>query len=503
MHLCKKIGKTLAVFFLIPAVTCLCSCRSALMGPFTLCNPLSSVDHVQLTQFKAATSVIDTRVKPCTAMTGKQQLALADCKALALANCPDLRVTCLEEISKGYAARSFAKRMFPHLVVASELGQNEAPRWYYGEPNLFGTPQTVASGAYDLLRGRDLRRYSAEVSWSPNDAAQAYFLYDSSRKEELMTHYDKVRKAQELLGLVEAAYYRLLSLQESLPNAVKVASMRASTLDKMKDLYGKHLIALEQLNDAQQRLTRARLALTHMQGEAERQRNLLASKMGVSPNYTVDGGFRLVGVLTRPTLPPEMNHLAVWDMERTGLKNRPETYKSVLTYLKSVNDVKRTVLKYLPHVTGFCRYTRIEDKSMYDKDWKEVGFNVRADLLDLWANLDETRAAKLKSDGTDKTFDSVASQVISQVRFSALRYFDSQALVASATESLSSAREFLQMAIRKEGAGDLNKLAVEEARANVLEKTIEMARSLGEANATLVELQSTMATNYNEPPPFR
>jgi outer membrane protein TolC len=198
-----------------------------------------------------------------------------------------------------------------------------------------------------------------------------------------------------------------------------------------------------------------------------------------------------------------MNHLAVWDMERTGLKNRPETYKSVLSYLKSVNDVKRTVLKYLPHVTGFCRYTRIEDRSIYDKDWKEVGFNVRADLLDLWANRDETCAARLKSDGTDKTFDSVASQVISQVRFSALRYFDAQAMVASATESLDSVREFLQMAIRKEGAGDLNKLAVEEARANVLEKTIEMSRSLGEANATLVELQSNMATNYNEPPPFR
>ncbi len=198
-----------------------------------------------------------------------------------------------------------------------------------------------------------------------------------------------------------------------------------------------------------------------------------------------------------------MNHLAVWDMERTGLKNRPETYKSVLNYLKSVNDVKRTVLKYLPHVTGFCRYTRIEDKSMYEKDQKEYGFNVRADLLDLWATMDEACAAKLKSDGTDKAFDSAASQVISQVRFSALRYFDAQAMVASATESLNTVREFLQMAIRKEGAGDLNKLAVEEARANVLEKTIEMSRSLGEANATLVELQSNMATNYNEPVPFR
>jgi outer membrane protein TolC len=503
MHPCKKIGRAAALSVMFFSITCLCSCQSALLAPFTPCNPFASVDHVQLTNFKAASSVIDTRVKPATAMTGKQQISLNDCKALAMANCPDLRVACLEEMSKGYAARSFAKRMFPHMVLASELGQTEAPRWYYGEPNLWGSPSTIASGAYDLLRAKDLRRYSAEVSWSPNDAAQAFFLYDTTRKEVLMTHYDKVRKAQELIGMIEGAYYRLLSLQESIPNASKVASMRSSALEKMKDLYDKRLINLEQLNDAQLRLTRARLTLTHMQSEAERQRNLLASKMGVSPNYTVDGGFRLVGLLTKPTLPPEMNHLAVWDMERTGLKNRPETYKSVLTYLKSVNDVKRTVLKYLPHVTGFCRYSRIEDKYMYEKDWKEVGFNVKADLLDLWANLDESSAAKLKSDETDKSFDGVASQVISQVRFSALRYFDAQAMVASSTESLSSAREFLQMAVRKEGAGDLNKLAVEDARANVLEKTIEVSRSLGEANATLAELYSNMATNYNEPLPCK
>ncbi len=130
MHLCKKIGKTLALFILFPAIACLCSCRSAFLTPFTICNPFASVDHVQLTHFKAASSVINTRVKPATAVTGKQQLTLNDCKALAISNCPDLKVTCLEELSKGYAAKSFAKRMFPHLVLVSELGETEAPRWY-------------------------------------------------------------------------------------------------------------------------------------------------------------------------------------------------------------------------------------------------------------------------------------------------------------------------------------------------------------------------------------
>jgi outer membrane protein TolC len=73
--------------------------------------------------------------------------------------------------------------------------------------------------------------------------------------------------------------------------------------------------------------------------------------------------------------------------------------------------------------------------------------------------------------------------------------------VGSASESLLNARQFLQMAVRKEGAGDLNRLAVEEARANMLEKKIEESRSLGEANAALAELYAAMATNYQEPLP--
>jgi outer membrane protein TolC len=501
MHLSRKFLKILAFLLVLSALVSLCSCKPAFLGPFSRCNPFESVDHIQLTQEKAGTSVVDTRVKPATAVTGNRQLTVNDCKALAIANCPELQVDNLELLSKGYAAKSFRKRMLPHLVLSSELGQTEAPRWYYGEPNLWGSTSTIASGAYDLLRGKELRRYTAEVSWSPNDATQAYFLYDNTRKDQLITHYDKVRKTQQLLSIVEAAFFRLLSLQESIPNAAKVASLRLSMRDRMKELYDKRLIGLEQLTDAQNKLTRAQLTLTRMQSESERQRSLLAAKMGVSPNYTVDGGFCLEGVLTQPTLRQDMSHLAVWDMERTGLKQRPETYKSVLTYLKSVNDMKRTAMKYLPHVTGFCRYSRIEDRTRYDKDWKEVGVNVRADLLDLWANLDEARGAKLKSAGLDKSFDSVASQVISEVRFAALKYFDAQAMIASASESLSNAREFLQMAVRREGAGDLNRLAVEEARANLLDKTIEMSRALGEANATLTELHATMATNHQEPLP--
>lgn len=501
MHLVLKIRKTLAYLIVLAALGCLCSCKSAYLSPFTICNPFASVDHVQVTQQKASSSVVDTRVKPATAMTGKRELTVDDCKALAMANCPELQVDCLDGLAKEFAARSFKKRLLPHVVFTAELGQTQAPRWYYGEPHLWGSTSTIATGAYDLLRGKDLRRYTAEVNWSPNDAAQAFFLYDNTRKDQYITHYDKVRKAQQLASIVEAAFFRLLSLQESIPNAAKVASMRLSMRDKMKDLYDKRLIGLEQLTDAQNKLTRAQLTLMRMQSDSERQRSLLAAKMGISPNYTVDGGFCLKGVLKAPTLPPDMSHLAVWDMERTGLTNRPETYKSVLTYLKSVNDVKRQIIKYLPHVTGFCRYSRIEDKTRYDKDWKEVGVNVRADLLDLWANLDEARAARLRSAGLDKSFDSVASQVIADVRFAALKYFDSQAIVGSASESLLNARQFLQMAVRKEGAGDLNRLAVEEARANMLEKKIEESRSLGEANAALAELYAAMATNYQEPLP--
>jgi outer membrane protein TolC len=497
----NRISQALLLVVLVPVLGSLCSCRSAFLSPFTIPNPFASVDHVQLTQYKASCSVIDTRVKPATAVTGKQVLTLDDCRAMALAHNPDIQIATMEELSKASAAKGFQKKLLPHMVLSTDMGSTEAPRWHYGQPSVWNGTAGTSTGAFELLRGKDLRRYTAELNWSPNEAAQSFFLSRNACNDAKAAHYERVRRAQELIGCVDAAYYRLLGCQESASTALNLVSIRTDMFQKMKDLYEKRLVSLETLNDAHQKMVRARLTLTRMKTETERQRNTLASKVGCSPNYTVDGGFRLAGTLASPKIPAEMGHLAVWDMERTGLHNRPESYRAVLHYLKSANDATRTMLRYIPHITAFFRSTRVEDRLIYDKQWQEVGINAKADLLDLWANVDEVRSARLKRDANEKAFDLVATQVVAQVRDAAFRYFEADALVKTSAESLESARDFLQMALSRETAGDLNKLSVEEARANLLDRTIDANRALAEANACMAELQSCMAVNYNEPFP--
>jgi outer membrane protein TolC len=497
----NRINRALILFGFLPALGCLCSCQCSYLAPFTIGNPLASVDHVKLTQYKASCSVINTRVKPATVVTGKQALTLDDCRSMALAHNPDMKIATMEELSRVSAARGLRKRLMPHLILSTELGSTEAPRWFYGQPSVWNGTAGTSSGAFELLRGKDLRRYAAEANWSPNEAAQVYLLRDNACKDAMVAHYDRVKRAQELIGCVDAAYFRLLGCQESASAAMKAVSVRSDVFQKVKDLYQKRLIGLEALNDAHQKMVRARLTLTRVKTETERQRNTLGTKAGCSPNYTVDGGFRLAGTLGSPKIPAEMGHLAVWDMERTGLQNRPESYRAVLHYLKSANDVKRTLLRYIPQITGFFRFTRIEDRLVYDKHWNEIGINAKADLLDIWSNVDEVRAARFKCDANEMAFDLVSSQVVAQVRDAAFRYFEADAVVKTSVESLESAKDFLQMALSRETAGDMNKLGVDEARANVLERTIDANRALAEANACMAELQACMAVNYNEPFP--
>ena len=94
-----------------------------------------------------------------------------------------------------------------------------------------------------------------------------------------------------------------------------------------------------------------------LRNELEKQRNILASAMGLSPDYCVDGGFYVVGSLTRPVM-----NMALCDLEMQAMRSRPEAFESGLTHLNSTNDLKRAIIKYLPKATTFWRVTRDKDR---------------------------------------------------------------------------------------------------------------------------------------------
>ena len=529
----------LIILLLSLSFTSSCSFRSSLLGPFAGPGPsvapgstlirdwLAITDHRDVARRQVASDFAETRLRPATTVTGKKEMNLADCRALALANNMEIRAARLTEITHASTARGQFKRILPKIVYTGDYSYRDNPS--YGYSNILGLSEqspilnpwwpkssfgdhtadgssekwTQGGGVGSWSRGREqtTSRNAIEMSWSPTEAAQNYYLSRNTGNQKMGAHYQRVRKAQEIIGALDQAYFRLLALQEAIPQAMTLVSVSSGITRRHEALQRQGLVSSEQYYGSRDREVRARLALSQLQNDLGRQRNILARAMGISPDYSVDGGFSVVGKLERQPGNGAPTEADLWDMERLGVQYRPEIYQATLEYLTASNEVKRTIMRYCPEITGFWRYTKDDDKFSYNNDYKEIGVRARVDLLNWFGNISDVLAARFKRESGETAIGALVSITVSQVRDAALKYFDDRDRAISAAESLRNAEGTLETARRQESKGALTQVAVEQARSEVLSKRIELQKGIGEAYASLAQLDSVMATNYNEPQP--
>lgn len=471
-------------------------------------EPFGPDTHRELTVAKSSATLVNSRVIPVTAALGVRNLTLEDCRRLALSNNLDLQVARNAELTKSAIAYSNRTKMLPHFLFSGDLSNRDNIAYSFsqiwGRPFVM-PPATAKANADEAGNGvnkwsrsheQSTWRYSFETRWSPMDAALAYYVTKSSRNERLKAHYQKVRTAQKLIAVVDGAFFRLLSLQQSLPMAEDVASKRSEVASKMTEALRKGIAGIDEADKAKQNEIRARRFLSKIRNNIEKQRNILASAIGLSPDYCVDGGFFLVG-----DLPAVSTDLQLCDLEMRALQNRPEAFEAGLNHLNSINDVRRTIVKYFPRVSGFWRYTRDKDVFLMNKDWNETGATVYFDLLDWLANVDENRAARSERSKTEREMGSVALGITQQVRVAALQFLDTMDDLESAQAALTGTQEVFRVASNRAAKNDLDRLSLLDSNANLLQIQLEKVRSSGEANASLAELQGATGTNYNEPLP--
>ena len=118
------------------------------------------------------------------------------------------------------------------------------------------------------------------------------------------------------------------------------------------------------------------------------------------------------------------------------------------------------------------------------------------DLKDLMNNLYQTDAVNAQRSEAYHKQSAQALAIISEVRSKALRCFDSEADLQVMDASIKRAKKRLQVANGKESLGMLEKVAVQVARADLLELRIERLRALGRANARAAELACAVGMNY-------
>jgi outer membrane protein TolC len=434
--------------------------------------------------------------------TQRAYLTLEDCKRTALARNLDLQAARVEEWTKAAIRDSNKKRILPHLLFMSELSDRDNYGYAFSDvlgqeglnPNPGAAPAQTGVTSYSVSHERSTWRYTLEMNWSPTDAALAYYLTKSGQNDKQRAHHQRVRVGQKLVGTVESAFFRLLSAQQRFPIAKQLARMRSQVLEQTKILCDKRLKPVEEHHRANQNALRAARILLATEEELGRQQNLLTSAMSLPPASSSVKCVLVQGKLEKP-----IGEGSVLGMELTAIQNRPEAYEAGLNSRNSLNDVKRTMIKLFPKMTGFWRYTRDKDRFLYNKDWKDIGVRFYFDVTEWLANWDESKAAKSNSAKADLTGGAVLVGIAAQVRTAAISYSRSLKELEYAESALKSSREVVSSAKAKAANNDITKLALLEAQADMLEAELEKIRLLGEANALFAELGVATGVNYGEP----
>ncbi len=500
---------------LIGVVSLLASCNRSFLPSMgeMFRNPFESVDDVALTQSIVMANTEKHRLVPSTARVGKKELTLEECRRLALVNSLELQQGQLEILTQKAIEYSNRTKMLPKFLYNGEYSKRDAFSYGYSQfyPDYNGYTGAVPSTNHpaipdNKLPGNDLSRWSAgrdleinrsivEMRWGPTDTALAYYMTKTSRNDAKNKHYLRERTAQKLFGVVDSSFYRMLSLQKAVPMAQKLVSIRKEAASRNQKLFDQKLVSIEDYQKADQKLLKAERMLLNLLNETEQQRNTLASALYISPDASTDGGFCLKGEIK----PPCIDH--VGHLEMIAIQNRPEAYKAGLDHINSENDLKRTMVKYMPKATLFLRYTRDNDSHLLYNDWKEIGVQIYFDLMDFVVNYWENQASKLVNRKAYLEMGAVALAITSQVRASAMKYMNSLDQLKTADQSLGMSEKVLRIQRERAAHDSLQKLAILESEGDLLNEEIEKIRTQGEAMGLYAELESAMGTNFREPMP--
>jgi outer membrane protein TolC len=441
------------------------------------------------------------RARPLSAVShGKDVLTADDCVRIALENSLDVATAAWDEQVKQSLAGSTRVRMLPRIETYFEQSARDRPMWsrsdVMGAEGLWertGPQPGTGVTNFSTARERGQRQMNAQLKWSPMDACMARYLTQVRRNEAQQARYQRVRVAQQLVGTVTATFYRLLALTEALPKAKALEGNRQSIAKDLQSLDENAMVDKQELILARSLLTEATGVLSDMYVSIEKQKELLASAMNVSPCSS----YKLLGNLL--PVPPCVDSCK---LEADALVNRPEAYQADLTFLSSVSDQKRLITKLFPRVEGYLGYFRDENKFIDNRNWFDGGMRISWEVMDFASTLLEQGAAKEKVFKNDQERALVSMGILTQVKIKTLESIKAVEKFKKQSQLLADARETLRVVQDVEQARDRGatqktmRIARQRALCAVLQGEIDRLMALGEVHAAFAELAVAVGSNY-------
>ena len=482
-----RIG-TLVLVSLILSVACLVSCTP---------------NMVQIRQENASLVLTNYRNRPLPVVNqGRSDVTLHDCISIALQSSLDLQTAWWEEqIRKGTALAS-RLRMLPRVMGQYNLTQRDRPLfsrsdvldqeglWEFLGGPVPGTGVTNFSTA----RERFQRDYQIQLLWSPMDACMARYIADMRFNEAASARYQRIRVAQQLIGTVTSAYFRLLAAEQALAKARSLEKHRQEIARDLGELGRKALIENQEYLTAESQLAEARNQVAEIQANVGRQKEFLAIAMSVCPETIC----QVSGAL----LPLPEFCLDSCKLEAVALVNRPEAYQADLAHFNSVSDWKRLLVRHFPRAEGYIGYFRDENKFLLNNNWIDGGLRVTWDLMEFAATRMEHFAARDKMVKSDQERALISLGIVSQVKLKTLEAMKSLSKYRKDAELAENAKEALRIATdveqaKQRSAGQqLMRIARERALCVWLQSEVDKLADLGEFHASLAELDAAVGSNY-------
>lgn len=435
---------------------------------------------------QAYSRMLPTPVKGDNAKN-QSALTLEQCREMALANNLSLHIAKLEQINRRHLSFADWSRMLPHVILAAKFDQGDNIL-YSDLPGDSYWSEFYARSSWHLF---------LETRWSPTDVALAYYTARNAGNRILQSFYDRIRLSQKIIETVEASFFRLLTIQECLPLARELVSLRSDVTNRMERLLRERLAGPDDYEKALNEEMKAHLLVAELKVELERQANAMATQLcrarrlsGKSQSFVVTGS------LTRP----EVGEIPE-DPEITALKNRPEIVALGLKQQESHNEFRKSILKNFPRVSLFWRYLKDPYHDHRHPDGQQAGLLLYVDLVESLAQFKDAQVAYNQRFKSEFELSAITLAVTSQAGFAAKKYQMATERAALHAKAAAAAERALKAAQQRAQGRNLSDIAENKARADLTAQNIELVKALGEANVCLAELKSALGTNYSAPLP--
>jgi outer membrane protein TolC len=466
----------------------------------SICSSQTQLGSIR--QRNASVVLQNYRARPlAVANLGQSNITLHDCRRIALGGSLDIQTAIWEEVVRENQAKASRVKMLPSIKLRYDLTARD--RLPFSRSDVLG-----AEGAFEVVgpgpgtgvtnfsnsRERPSRKWQAELTWSPMDAAIARYVSHVKLNDAVHARYQRARVAQQLTGTVTAAFYRLLALTRALPKARALVSNRKSIVRDLESLSDSSLVEPREYLIAKAFLAEAEQQLSDTYVQMGKQRELLASAMNVCP----DSAFNPRGTLL--PLPPF--NLEACNLESAALLNRPEAYQADLTHLSSYEDFRASIVRFFPRVEGFIGYFRDENKFQLTRYWTDGGLRITWDLMDFCANLMNHQAAEGRFNKTEREQAVISMAILSQVRLRTLEAMQALEEFRKTSRLKDQAAEGLRIARSQEEAKQRGaerqviRIARQKALCEYLKSDIDRLASLGEVHAALAAVETAVGTNY-------